>query len=76
MGRHEGRRGRSSYVLSVFKTFGFVFPRNTGQQNGSVGNITNTEAMSEAEKLSVLAEADSPVLLYKSGRYDLSRRYK
>ena len=57
----------SSYVLSVFKTFGFVFPRNTGQQNGSVGNITNTEAMSEAEKLSVLAEADSPVLLYKSG---------
>lgn len=57
----------SSYVLSVFKTFGFVFPRNTSQQNGSVGNITNTEAMSEAEKLSVLAEADTPVLIYQSG---------
>lgn len=57
----------SSYVLSVFKTFGFVFPRNTGQQNKAVGNSTNVEGKSDAEKLSLLEEINTPVLIYKSG---------
>lgn len=57
----------SSYVLSVFKTFGFVFPRNTSQQNKTVGNITNVEGKEDSFKLSVLKEAAAPVLIYKSG---------
>lgn len=57
----------SSYVLNVFKTFGFVFPRNTSQQNKAVGNITNVEGKSDSDKISLLKNAEAPVLIYKSG---------
>ena len=57
----------SSYVLSVFKTFGFVFPRNTSQQNKVVGTATNVEGFSLTEKVSLLSAADAPVVIYISG---------
>lgn len=57
----------SSYVLSVFKTFGLVFPRNTSQQNKTNGNITNVEGKSKAEMLDVLRKAEGPALIYQSG---------
>lgn len=57
----------SSYVLNVYKTFGLIFPRNTSQQNSSVGNITNVEKKSVAEKLSILSKANVPSLLYIQG---------
>ena len=57
----------SSYALSVFKTFGFIFPRNTSQQNKAVGNITNVEGKADSVKFSTLENAKVPVLIYKSG---------
>ncbi len=60
----------SSYVLSVFKSFGFVFPRNTSQQNSTVGRVTDVEGQDDAYKISVLSEAYEngiPTLIYKSG---------
>lgn len=66
----------SSYVLSVFKTFGFVFPRNTGQQNGSVGNITNTEASQRPKSFPCWRRQIRRCALQVRTRYDLSRRYK
>lgn len=60
----------SSYVLSVFKSFGFIFPRNTSQQNNAVGNTTDVEGRDDAYKLSVIAEIlseSAPVLIYQPG---------
>lgn len=66
-GGMHGNVDCSSYVLSVFKTFGFVFPRNTSQQNKVVGSVVNAEGKSLAEKISVLSSADAPVVIYISG---------
>ena len=60
----------SSYVLSVFKSFGFIFPRNTSQQNTAVGNITDVEGRDDAYKLSAIAELSAeaaPILIYQPG---------
>lgn len=57
----------SSYVLSVFKTFGFVFPRNTSQQDDAVGSSTDVNGKSDSAKLSIMKDAAVPVAIYKSG---------
>lgn len=57
----------SSYVLSVFKTFGFIFPRNTSQQNSTVGIVTNAENMSTDEKISFLLKQTCPCIIYVPG---------
>ena len=66
-GGMHGNVDCSSYVLSVFKTFGFVFPRNTSQQNKVVGSAVNVEGKSLSEKVSLLSSADAPVVIYISG---------
>lgn len=66
-GGMHGNVDCSSYVLSVFKTFGFVFPRNTSQQNKVVGSAVNVEGKTLAEKISLLSSADAPVVIYISG---------
>ena len=66
-GGMHGNVDCSSYVLSVFKTFGFVFPRNTSQQNKVVGSAVNVEGKSLSEKVSLLSSASAPVVIYISG---------
>lgn len=57
----------SGYVLNVFKSFGFIFPRNTGEQKDSVGNQINTEYMSDSEIKEILKENSAPTAIYIPG---------
>ncbi len=56
----------SSYVLNVYKTFGFIFPRNTFSQNTSVGEIISLENKTRDEKLKIIEEYPGN-LLYEDG---------
>lgn len=56
----------SSYVSNVYRTFGFMFPRNTLSQNNSVGNIISLSNLSNKEKLDII-KFDYPSLLYQPG---------
>lgn len=56
----------SSYVSNVYRTFGFWFPRNTIDQNKSVGNVIDIKSYTEEEKLKLLKEK-GPGLLYQPG---------
>lgn len=57
----------SSYISNVFRTFGFMFPRNTADQNGSVGQIIDVSNKSTLEKLNILSSNSDPVILYQPG---------
>ena len=57
----------SGYVLSVFKTFGFVFPRNTGEQYGTVGNVNMTTDMTGSQISQALSKTKSPTIIYIPG---------
>ena len=56
----------SSYVANVYRTFGFMFPRNTSSQNKSVGKIINLNNKTPKEKLEIIKDK-YPCLLYKQG---------
>ncbi len=56
----------SSYVLNVYKTFGFIFPRNTSDQKNSIGEILLLEDKTEIEKVNEIKKA-IPSLLYMPG---------
>lgn len=56
----------SSYILNVYQTFGFQFPRNTVDQNKSVGKVVSLENKTEEEKLQILRE-NGVGLLYQKG---------
>lgn len=56
----------SSYVSNVYKTFGFIFPRNTSSQNTSVGKIISLEDKTKDEKLKTIEEYPGN-LLYEDG---------
>ena len=56
----------SSFVLNVYKTFGFVFPRNTSSQNNSVGKIISLENKTKDEKLKIIEKYPGN-LLYEDG---------
>lgn len=54
----------SSYILNIYKTFGFNFPRNTENQKDAIGKITLLTNKTNKEKLDIIA--DNPVsLLYQ-----------
>lgn len=58
----------SSFVANIYKTFGFIFPRNVSEQVKSVGQIISIENKSDVEKLNILTNnTDYPFLLYKNG---------
>ena len=57
----------SSFILNVYKTFGFEFPRNTSVQKDSIGNIISLEGKTIKEKLEILSNSIYPSLLYKPG---------
>ena len=56
----------SSYVANVYRTFGFIFPRNTSSQNSSVGKVISLEGKTDKEKLDIISGSE-PSLLYMDG---------
>ena len=56
----------SSFISNLYRTFGFVFPRNTSSQNSSVGSVTNIDGKSNTEKLNII-NGTNPSLLYMNG---------
>ncbi len=56
----------SGYVSNVYKTFGFIFPRNTSSQNTSVGKIISLNDKTNTEKLNIL-KGHEINLLYEEG---------
>ncbi len=56
----------SSYVANVYRTFGFMFPRNTSNQNKSVGTIISLKNKTPKQKLETIKNK-YPSLLYQSG---------
>ena len=56
----------SSFISNLYRTFGFIFPRNTSTQNSSVGNVTNLGSISDSEKLNII-DGTNPSLLYMNG---------
>ncbi len=56
----------SSYVANIFRTFGFMFPRNTAHQNSSVGEIIDLSNKSNLEKLNII-KGNETSLLYQVG---------
>ncbi len=56
----------SSFISNLYRTFGFVFPRNTSNQNSSVGSVTNLGSINDTEKLKII-EGTNPSLLYMNG---------
>ena len=56
----------SSYILNIYKCFGFEFPRNTSSQNKSVGQIINLENKTIKEKFEIIKNK-FPCLLYQNG---------
>lgn len=56
----------SSYILNIYKCFGFEFPRNTSSQNKSVGKIINLENKTINEKFEIISN-NFPCLLYQNG---------
>ncbi len=56
----------SGFVSNVFRTLGFMFPRNTRYQNYSIGKITSLSGKSGNEKLKTITGLDTS-LLYQNG---------
>ena len=56
----------SGYVRNIYSTFGFVFPRNTSDQNNSVGILLDLSDKSSSDKLNII-EKNVPSLLYMEG---------
>ncbi len=65
-GGYTGGVDCSSFVLTVFRTFGFQFPRNTSTQNSSVGQIIDVSDKSTSDKMQLIAKYPGS-LLYQSG---------
>ena len=59
----------SSYVASVMRPFGFLLPRDTKDQNYSVGTAVEISGMNEAEVRKAVTEAGNgvPLALYANG---------
>ncbi len=56
----------SSFIANIYRTFGFIFPRNTSSQNKSVGKDISLSGMTDEEKLKLIDKKD-PSLLYMDG---------
>lgn len=54
----------SSYIGNIFRTFGFLFPRNTKDQRDVIGNKIDTSNFTEIEKREILNKTKYPTLIY------------
>jgi hypothetical protein len=58
----------SGYLVCVFRTFGFKFPRNTSQQSGVIGDeVINLEGLSKDDIIEKVSEIEHPACLFKKG---------
>lgn len=57
----------SSFIMNLFRTFGFEFPRNTSSQNSSIGTVTMLSGKNANQKLDILSKTGSPAVLYQPG---------
>lgn len=57
----------SSFVCNVFRCFGLQLPRNTSQQQTSVGRVIDLQAMDKTKKQETLDGVPFPTLLYSKG---------
>ncbi len=56
----------SSFTSNVYKTFGFIFPRNASEQERSLAKKIDVEDLRESEKIEYLKNFN-PSLLYEHG---------
>ena len=56
----------SGFIWHIYRSFGFLFPRDTGEQNSSVGQIINLTGKDNTEKLQLM-QGTEPALLYQKG---------
>lgn len=56
----------SSYISNVYRTFGFVFPRNTSSQNESIGEIISLADKNMNEKKEIISN-NYPSILFQPG---------
>ena len=56
----------SSYVANIYRSFGFIFPRNTSNQRQSLQKNIDLTNLSSKEKLKLI-EGKEPILLYQPG---------
>ncbi len=54
----------SSFILNVFSTFGFVFPRDTVEQERSIGSPTSTMYMSQKDISNIFINSRAPIVIY------------
>lgn len=58
----------SLLIVNIFKTFGLLYPRDTKEQENTIGlQKINLKGKTEEEKKLVIAEVNKPALLYKPG---------
>ena len=57
----------TSFAANVYRCFGFMFPRNSGEQDDTVGTTVKSLSGSDSSKYSTLASYSGPFLVYKSG---------
>lgn len=57
----------SSFIMNIYSTFGFVFPRNTSSQNSSVGEVITLSEKNSSQKLEIFSKQNDPVILYQPG---------
>lgn len=56
----------SSFIMDVFKTFGFRFPRNTSNQKDSIGTVIILTGKTNQQKLNAMSNT-APSILYQPG---------
>ncbi len=58
----------SSFIGNIYRTFGFLFPRNTSQQRLVIGTVVSfSEAADDAAKAAQLSALEAPAVLFRPG---------
>ncbi len=57
----------SSFIMNIYRTFGFVFPRNTSDQKTSIGKVITLNGQTAEQKLAVIGKSTVPPVLYQPG---------
>lgn len=66
-GGTDGGVDCSSYACAVFRSFGLMLPRNSGQQGTIIGNARSLSGLNSGEKKDVLSSVSAPAIIYRPG---------
>ena len=66
-GGENGNRDCSSFIMDIFRTFGILLPRNTGQQEQSEGIKTTISTLSTTEKQNIISSLEPGTVFYMNG---------